>query len=398
MKRAIPAAVLLLIAFAIWFLWPGTAGPNADGASSSESLAATSANHAAGRPDAGQNHAANTMARSGATDSGVGDAGAMGGDGGTERFRKDVEAWMKRNGSEAEQLVDRFCDENRKLKKSNLFPEHHGERDAAVFMMNRVDWEGGLRPPGSLHLPVALSKQLRDAGSTWPIAIGPAALTGLDFSWLRELRQYDTWSVAAFGPMRDDQPVPFAQSPVPNYMSLMEWAKLRFVLAYANHDFADADAEVRQLAALIDSQGMVLADSIAVAVLKIDAQARAAALSTGQDVSDWPPVDEDAAKMYRSVSLAGVYFFAPGVPEPVLKKARECMVNPCSAIAEGLGLQLSFAPYATDHTRAIVERYADESGCSSTLLERVRKSPPIEPSDDPVDGVVSTVRSYFPPN
>jgi hypothetical protein len=397
-KRAgVAAAAVLLIALAVWLFWPAGGG---GGSSSPEGAIQTgtterSAGIVKSNVDGGVAASRSTVtstatAADGGTDASTAIAGT---DGGAEQFRRDVEAWMKKNGADAEKLVDRFCDENQKVKSSHLFPDAGASRDAAIFMLNRIDWEDDVRPKGTLHLPEPLRKRIRAAGPDWPTVLNADDTAGLDFSWLRELQQYDVWTVASFGPLRDDRPVAFASSPIPNYISLMEWSKLRFVRAFVDGDFASADVEVRHLAALIESQGVVIADAIAVAVIRIDAQARAAAVAAGRDVSTWAQVDDDGAASYRRVSIAGPYFFAPGVPEAVVKKAHDCLANPCSALAEGMGMQISFAPYSDGSTRSLVEGYAQESGCSPALLERVRRSPPMEPTGTFDQG--PPLESYF---
>ncbi|MFT3840826.1 MAG: hypothetical protein QM723_27805 [Myxococcaceae bacterium] len=401
MKRAIPAVVVLLLALAIWFFWFRGAASSPEGSSGGEVAGSDGAGRVAQRSDGGASQAPEATARSsssttrslGTTDSGADTTVSTRGDAGTEQFRRDVEAWMKKNAAEAEKEIDRFCDENKKVKSAHLFPDAGGTRDAAIFMLNRIDWEDDVRPKGTLHLPEPLRKHIRTAGADWPTALSADDLAGLDFSWLRELQQYDTWSVASFGPLRDDRPLAFASSPIPNYVSLMEWAKLRFVRAFVDGDLASADAEVRHLAALIESQGIVIADAIAVAVMRIDAQARAAAVAAGRDFGSWAQVDDGEAASYRRVSLSGPYFFAPGVSEAVVKKAHGCLANPCSALAEGLGMQLSFAPYSDGSTRALVEGYAQQSGCSQSLLDRVRQSPPMEAAG--TFDVSTSVESYF---
>lgn len=389
-RGGIVAVGVVAIAALAWWLWP-----SGDGARTSSSSASGSAfsrpsdptskprkpsDESPGKPGDESNRSPLNPATLGGSSDGsvVGmavDAGRI-----TDPARlAEVEAWMKRNAAEAEQAVDRFCEDNDKLREKRLFPEMKGDRDAAAYMAPRIDWEGGVRPPGMLHLAEPLWQKIKAAGDDWPLKLSAQDSVGLDFDWFKELGHFDTWSVAEYGPLRDDPSTNFFETPIPNYMHLVGWVKLRLVRGMAANDGAGASAEVRQLAALISTSGLVIADAIAVHILKLDARARAVASTRGVSVEGWPELDPDQALRFRRVVLSAPYLFAPGVSEDVIKKARRCLAQPCSALAEGLGIQLALAPYAKQQNGEVVEGAVRGAKCSERLFETVRRAKPVDP-------------------
>ena len=53
----------------------------------------------------------------------------------------------------------------------------------------------------------------------------------LDFSWMQALQGFDHWTVLSAGRLRDFKPDNVFQFPIPNYLSLMVWSKLRYAVA-----------------------------------------------------------------------------------------------------------------------------------------------------------------------
>lgn len=168
---------------------------------------------------------------------------------------------LARNARDADAYVDKLCEENRKRRANPPLPDEPGtEHDAAAFMAPLMDYERPLdKRPGRLHLRAGLAERLRSYGPDWPVLITDADLAGLDFRWLAELRQYDHWTLLGAGRLRDLPPNNLFQESIPNDSHLMDWAKLRYALAFRRSDLPAAVGEVRHLAMLVHTQRILLA-------------------------------------------------------------------------------------------------------------------------------------------
>ncbi|MBI3185329.1 MAG: hypothetical protein HYZ28_24590 [Myxococcales bacterium] len=289
--------------------------------------------------------------------------------------------WLERNAAAAERSVESFCEESARLARAGLEqPATARRRDASSYMTVRVDWEGGVRPPGLLHLSEPLRQRMREYGNDWPKRVREQDYAGLDFSWMGELHQFDHWDVLAEGPLRDGREVQFVEAPIPNFFDLMTWAKLRFARALRAGDLAAASQDVRQLALLLRTTGLLLADMVALGLLRIEAAAYEAAASAGLPLSGWRPHDAAALDAYRRTARAAPNFLLPGVPEHVMRRAFECnAISRCSAVVEAVGMHASLGQLSRKDTRGAVTSIADGSGCDAQMLEWLRRSPPLTP-------------------
>lgn len=288
-----------------------------------------------------------------------------------------VQAWLDENARTADALVDTFCDEATRLR-SSAFPQagDRRDRDAWAFMSVRIDWEEQARPPGLLHLSSPLRQRLREYGSDWPARIRDYDLDGLDFTWMSELHAFDHWDVMRDMRSVDPRRANFFTAAIPNFIDLTHWVKLRFARALVAGDFAAASAETRQLATLLRSTGLLVADMQAYRMLQLEAEAHAYAVASGRKVGPWQPVPAEELARYRRVVRSSPQFFAPGVSQATMKRALECNTAArCSAIFEGVGLHASAAHLARTDTTAQVDALADRSGCDPRTLEWLRQTP-----------------------
>jgi len=150
----------------------------------------------------------------------------------------------------------------------------------------------------------------------------------------------------------------------------MLWSKLRFALALRTGDLTGASAQVRHLADLIRSQGILLGEMDAVAIYKMDARARQLAVAAEVDVSGWDQFEVDQLERYRRTAYASVFFTFPGMRPETVKKALDCMLSPCVAILEGAGANRSFGAYAPVDNLPLLQEIAAARGCESALIAR----------------------------
>jgi hypothetical protein len=282
------------------------------------------------------------------------------------------------NADAAEANLDKLCDEARKA------PLLHGEggADAADFMAPRMDYEAPLdKPPGALHLPDELRSRISSYGAEWPTRISAADLAGLDFGWLTELAQFDRWTVLTAGRLREVPAGNALYYPIPNYSSLMHWAKLRLALGLRRGDAVSAAAEVRHLVKLIRSQRLLISEMVSIAMLRSDVRAREVAAAARADLTGWEAIDPVMLDSQRRASFASMYFTYPGVREETLRKASHCMPSPCSALIEGVVAARSYGRFgARDNLPLIRELYA-ANGCEPAMLERMDAARELDPGE-----------------
>ncbi len=301
------------------------------------------------------------------------DAGPVHDDAGTAAAlasaREVVQAWLAQNAAAAEKYVDRYCEETKGLRRNKTFTEPPRTRDAALFMAGRTDWEGGV--VGLLHLPAPLTERMNSPPGAWR-TMGPELYAGFDFGWMRELLAFDHWSLLTAGPLRDHPDVPFFEAPLPNYVTLQTWAKLRLLQGLREGDLAAASLEVRHLADLIASSGTLLGEMIRVAIHGIERKTWDDAGLVPPD----PPLTDAERFEARHASFAGMYFLYPGVPRAVREKALECVPSRCSALVEAIGASSSLAGLVPSAT-GDVEWLLAQAPCDPALAAQAAKAPPI---------------------
>jgi hypothetical protein len=283
----------------------------------------------------------------------------------------DVSAYLEKNAQLAEAKVDKLCDEANKLPKAPLYPKSERKADAGAFLAPRIDWDTEPQLFGALHLSEARIAGLDGEG--WEERLGELDLAGLDFSWMKQLLAYDAWDLLSAGPPSKLRPgADFGQA-LPLYAFFIHWSKLRFAHAFRFGDFADASLEVRHVAALLDTQKVVLAQVIAVIILRNEERAfqvaRARGLGAG---TGWAPIasaeDLDRRRQLDRISSS---FFLPGVSPKVMSRALRCVPAPCTAITEGAWSHASFGELSPEDTRGAFARIMQDSGCGGRMIERV---------------------------
>jgi hypothetical protein len=296
--------------------------------------------------------------------------------------------------------VDRFCGETSKVRVDGGVADAitQGSNDAAAFMNSQIDYERPLdKPPGLLHLPDVLLERVRGYGAAWPARVTAGDLAGLDFSWLTQLQQYDSWSLLASGPLASYPVGDVLYYPLPNYSSVTIRAKLRYALGLAGGDVAQASREVLHLAELIRGQGLLVSELSAVQLYRIDGEARAAATQMGLDVSGWTPLDPALRVDWRDMANAGRLFTLPDVSPDVVRKALDCMPSPCPAIVEGVSMGKALSVYGETDNVPLLLQLGAEHGCESELLSRLGAAETASPYEA-LDVLHEDLAGYFPPS
>ncbi|MBL8924257.1 MAG: hypothetical protein JNJ54_35740 [Myxococcaceae bacterium] len=284
-------------------------------------------------------------------------------------------AWLERflqdNAATARANVDRYCEVTRGLRARPRYQPASRAKDAAVFMDGRADWEGGRT--GLLHLPDTVTARLKDPAESWRRA-GPELYAGLDFAWLEALRGFDHWSLATQGPLRDQRPTSMFESPLPEYGTLVSWAKLRLLKGAHEGALPVAADEVLHLADLCASGGALLGELLRGS---FHALVRRSFEEAGQPVPDGVFTDADRRQV-RAAGLAGVRLLYPGVPEDVRSKALGCIPMRCAALNEAIGFSaglVQLRPASADDVKWL----ARQQPCDAALAGLLSRTPPIDP-------------------
>lgn len=252
-------------------------------------------------------------------------------DAGSDAARAEaLQAWLRRNAAAAEKHVDRYCAESKKVAALEGFSPRPRTRDAAIFMAVRVDWENGRI--GLLHLPASLTQRMGNPPMSWR-QFTPADYAGLDFGWMHELLDYDYWSLSGDGPLKDLDSASYVDAPIPNYVGLQGWAKLRLLKGRHDGDLVQASVEVRHLGELCGSSGTLIGEMIRLALYGIERGFWEASGLTPPE----PPPTADEVQRLRQSAFAGLYFLYPGVPRAVRLKALACIPSRCAALTEAIG-------------------------------------------------------------
>ncbi len=275
---------------------------------------------------------------------------------------------LAKNAEQATRNVDKFCELSRRVSKMSPAPAAQGSHDAALYLSSRIDWEGGVL--GSLHLPKSLTDRMSAPPDAW-WRMEAADYAGLDFGWLTELLGYDTWALSTTGPLRDLERTNFLEAPIPNFVSLMHWAKLRFLKGALEADLARASMEVRHLAMLCGSTHLLIGDMIRFAIYGIE---RRFFEQLGQPAPSGLSDAVDGESSRRTV-FAGMYFLYPGVPKAVRQKALTCAASRCSAMTEAIAINAA-ARATLPEAQEGLEWLLGQHPCDAELAARIAKSPP----------------------
>jgi hypothetical protein len=282
--------------------------------------------------------------------------------------KQAVAQFLADNAAAAEKHVDRYCSETKDLVSRKELADPPRNRDAAVYMAGRADWEGG--KIGMLHLPASITQRMSNPPNAWRKA-GPELYAGLDFSWMTEVMQFDHWSLYGAGPLRDEKETNFYEANIPNYISLQHWAKLRLLKGVHEGNLAQASVEVRHLAGLIASSGTLIGEMIRIAIYGIE---RKTWEDLGQPMPEALPSADEAWRLRHS-AFAGMYLLYPGVPRAVKEKALKCIPMRCAALVEAIGAAASMKQIVPGMQQEI-DWLRAQSPCDAETATRAANSPP----------------------
>ena len=141
-----------------------------------------------------------------------------------------------------------------------MFMPRSGDRDASPligprthWIVQRAAWDRYVSalPVGERHLTLDPDLQAKLAHK-W-LEAGPQFLSGIDFTWMGQLIDFDYWDLDAHSPSSPDS----AHSPEPG-IDVVTWAKLRLLKGIKEREPASAILEVEELARLCATTESIL--------------------------------------------------------------------------------------------------------------------------------------------
>jgi hypothetical protein len=172
---------------------------------------------------------------------------------------------------------------------------------------------------------------------------------------MKELPQFDHWSIVTASPLRDVGAArTYADAPLPNFVTLQSWARLRLLKGLHENDLAQASVEVRHLAQLVGTTGSLIGDMIRISMLGIER-----GFLEEHQLTLAPAMTADEAFRLRHANFAAKDFLLPGVDRAVREKAMKCMPNRCTALTESIGstaMVRDLVPQAGEHLSWLLEQ------------------------------------------
>lgn len=237
--------------------------------------------------------------------------------------------------------------------------------DAAPLLFAHVRWEAaadaGVR---TSELPDALIASLKQWGPDWPKYAGDAGVEQLDLQWMAQLSAYGYWDLEPVGGPLDAVPFAPLTEPIPYFIDVQNFAKVRLLQGLGSGDARVAAAEVRELARLSLTAEHLVAEMIGVALLGMERKAYDESVARGLPVDGWVPVAEADQRRLKRVLWAALAPFTLAATGPVTQG--EVSSGRCSALKEGLTMAHFLRGYLEER---LPERYAslskalDESPC-----------------------------------
>lgn len=241
-----------------------------------------------------------------------------------------------------------FRDDEKQLSSLPLFAPRSGKVDAGAFLNPRVTWVGDHpsiaayratqgNAASALALPEELKQRLSEWSKAWPAHAADVDLSGLDFQWMRELARYDHWDIDTGSPIAWMKPFSWISAPLPSYVDLQHWAKLRLLKGEQHDDIVTAAAEVRELARLVASTELLLGDMMAISILKQERRAYERARARERSTAGWQPLEDEDLDRWRRVAYGFQAFADLHAPSDVVGDvwtAPDARVGRCGAIRE----------------------------------------------------------------
>ena len=241
----------------------------------------------------------------------------------------------------AERDLPLLLEAQARAAKLPFFTARRAGADAGPYLNPRIVWERSPLVPSRGSAPLALDdglvRKFRAWGSSWTDHAGDVELAGLDFDWMGGLGAFGYWDLVNGSRLNEVRHPDFESLPLPNFLVLQDWAKLRLLRARREGDFAEAGAEIDQLAWLCYTTETLIGEAVAAGMLLVEAEAHDAFAKAGVDLHGWRAPTRADAELLRHAALGAISFAEPGVPAELMDRALASPIGHCAALAEQAG-------------------------------------------------------------
>lgn len=264
-----------------------------------------------------------------------------------------------------------FCEQQTLLARDPWFHAPRTEGDAGPLLNAWVAWDPW--PPQPKGSPLTIPAHLPQSNTDFKEWLtSKVDVSTLDFSWMERLHAYDRWDILRDSPVPPAKSINWASAPIPNFVSLLLWAKFRLLHGLETGRPAEAARDVRQLAWLAYRTETLLGGAIANALLRYERQAYD---SMPAPPAEWLPMSAEQLDRMRAVIMSGPVFSLLISPVEVGRQTRGCgepVVSRCIALAEASFSARYLQPLAEDSHREHYQAFATEIAerpCSTSLAQ-----------------------------
>jgi hypothetical protein len=308
-----------------------------------------------------------------------------------ERLRSQREAHEAAVAEGFARHHEAFVADQRFAEGLALFPEATGTDDAGIFFNPRLVWdwraealESWRATLGDEEHPLVLDDAVAEAmtGNDW-LAASPEHWRGADTAWMGELARYAHWDLERTGPasQMDEGEYDWATAPLPLYLPLMHWAKLRLLQGIEDGSPVQAAAEVRHLARLAYSTENLLGAMVGLQILRSEREAFDHLVADGAVAPEgWRPLTEAEIHRLRRTIWAAVAYRS--IDTPPEHRDAPLALGGCAALLESAWAALIVRPFLVDDHREAYDwlgETLEASACRLTLVRRAWAMPEEEP-------------------
>lgn len=254
----------------------------------------------------------------------------------TSSVRSGSEQSLAAYAGVVEKHADAVCADMQALGDHPFFARSAGSGSAGDFLNPKVSWDAmpgtdaslGIVHPAPLSLDPAL--RARIAGwkkDDWWELGRKEDLSGLDFSWMAELRGFDHWDLMAEGPLAtftDDEESHWVEAPLPDYLELRDWSRLRLLQGAATGRMEDAVEDVRHLARVMHRSSSPVGPAVALNVLLLERQAYDAIDPESPLRKGWAPFEKADLERMGRVTKFLLNYNAAALPSALVTRIRAC--------------------------------------------------------------------------
>lgn len=285
--------------------------------------------------------------------------------------RKDFKSVRGHHTDRLTANLEQFCEAHAALEAEPLFQRQGRTADAGPLLERWVPWAdevNGAADPAS-DSPLRLPLPHADARAELEDWLSSRPERDLDFAWMKRLRTYDHWDLTNH-PAFSTETIDYVNVGAPDFILLQTWAKYRLLSALRHGDYLEASEDVRALARLAHSTGLLIGTAAASAILRLEHAAHGAAVAPP---GEWTPVSEPQLERLQAVAFGSVSFNSPFTPVGLSGRARACgVLTRCAGLVEAAAVARLISAYPPGELSAelqALERAVHDGSCP--LAQRI---------------------------